>query len=87
MKMGQMNTDRKSRSDAMAHFPFVDDGTVGEALRNPPDEQGSRIFQMTAPARKRWASQVYQNMCIGRSKMRLADVPEALRVSLLKISD
>lgn len=71
---------RRGRPDAMAHYPFSDSqGQVGTLLEKPDEDQ--RIFSMGSPARKRWVQKVYDDMCIGRSKMRVVDIPEALQVS------
>lgn len=70
---------RQSYPNTLFSYPFVDVyGTVRDALQYCSKEPD--YIDMVPKIRKRAASQIYFDMCIGTSKMRIADVPQALQV-------
>ena len=73
--------DRHSRPNAMIHYPFTDNsGSVCGVLNSVSGKASHPILRMSSPARRRWSHQVFDEMCIGRTRMKIADVPEALKV-------
>lgn len=70
---------RKSRSDAMSHFPFVDDGYAGDESKGADAQEApkSRIFSMGEPAMKRLVGRIYEEMRQGKTGVRMSDMPEA----------
>jgi hypothetical protein len=76
--------ERRARLNAMSNYPFQDNfGSVDTALCPADDQYMHPILRMASPARRRLAQHVFDEMCIGRSKMRIVDVPEALKVCCL----
>lgn len=88
-KVGQKVIQRpKSRNNAMSHFPFTDNaGTVEDVLSNNDSNNKygnvsyGKLYDMGAPARKRFATQVFQDFLIDSSShgIRVIDIPKALK--------
>ena len=63
----------------MVHFPFADhEGAVQDLFDET--NSSSRFYRMGSPARKKLIEKAFDEMCISRSKMRVVDIPEALKV-------
>jgi hypothetical protein len=70
----------------MMNYPFQDNfGTVDSVLI-PDHDSAHPILRMTSPARRRWAQHVFEDMCVGRTKLRVVDIPEALKACDLPVS-
>jgi hypothetical protein len=77
----QWNNDggRISRLNSLYHYPFKDErGSVADVLRG--DRPDSLFLKMAKPARRRFASKVFEELSIGKGKMLMIDVPVALKV-------
>lgn len=72
------NSPRRYRADSLSHFPFSDaDGTVDDIFYQ--NNQNARIMNMGYPARKRFACKVFSDMCVGKAKLPVKDIPLALK--------
>ncbi|RYH14956.1 hypothetical protein EON65_32690, partial [archaeon] len=69
---------RKSRIDAMAHYPFADQaGSVPDVLQGGNKEKPN-LLDMGVPGRKRFVEKVFNEMRFDRGGIRISDIPEAL---------
>ena len=80
------------RPDAISHFPFCDEGHVGDVFRF--DSTKSQAFvNMGLSARKKLVNKTFQEMCMGSSnardyitRMKVADLPAALHTLGISIT-
>lgn len=75
---------RKSRPDAMAHFPFADDsGTITDVLHDTTvNVNSSKTLEMGEPARNRLLHRTFHEMRLDQQGIRMSDIPEAFSVCL-----
>ncbi len=75
--------NRKFRPDSMSHYPFADDiGHVSDILKDQ-EPYSSKIMEMGAPARKLFIGRVYEELKLGKTGVRMSDLPEAFDVSII----
>ena len=73
---------RKSRPDAMFHYPFTDEyGSVMDVLTQELHQERPDLLKMGGPGRKRLIEKIFDEMRFDRQGIRLSDLPEALSVS------
>ena len=76
---------RISRLNSLYHYPFKDErGSVADILHGD-DRSDSLFLKMAKPARRRFASKVFEELSIGKGKMLMTDVPVALKVRICNI--
>ena len=69
-----------SRNNAMSHYPFTDnDSTVKDVITSNSNK--GKLYDMGAPARKRFATSVFNDFLIDSSShgIRVSDIPVALK--------
>ena len=86
----QSHDFRRSRLDAMSHYPFADDnGNVKMVLMDDEERKKlsmARLVEMGKPGRNRFIQRVYDEMKYDKKGIKLNDLPEALQRLGIKIS-
>ncbi len=80
-RSGKSDPRRLSYSNSLFKFPFVDTfGSVREALQFQAEIPN---FVDLAPAmQRRAASEVYRDLCLGSSRLKIGDIVRGLQVAL-----
>ena len=70
---------RNPRLNIMEKFPFKDDGNVATTFASTALSPSPDICCMGLSARKRVASNAFKELRVTKLRMRIADIPEALK--------
>jgi hypothetical protein len=73
--------NRIPRPDAMAHYPFADDG--GRVTDVLAAEESGKFLEMGIPAQKKVVKRIFEELKSGVHGVLVTDLPEAIKVSPL----